>query len=80
MISNLTPQNILDTGFASLTNSLGILGTEIFVVELQKGAFDYTKWRQANLPNVSVDEYRNELVSYCEECHLPETLLKKTVP
>jgi hypothetical protein len=52
----MTDNEIQAKGMAILSERLGLVEAERFVSILQRETFDYTKWRQENLPKASLTE------------------------
>ncbi len=46
--------DIMDRGMRCLLENLGTIETERFIAVLIRERFDYTKWRQTVLDNISV--------------------------
>ena len=59
---------LLDEGMKYLSEKLGILDTERFIMLiLRRQSFDYTKWRENNLfSGMSVKEISNTAQKYCD--------------
>jgi hypothetical protein len=61
----LTDTELKIKGYEILTKYLGEVEAERFVALIQREAFDYTKWRQENLPDAeSVEELSRMAMKY----------------
>jgi len=59
---------IMSKGINCLIEKLGVLDTEIFISNLLREPFDYTKWRRDNLYNdMSLHELNQKAVQYAKE-------------
>lgn len=61
---------IMDKGMTCLIRELGIVEAEYFIVNIKKDRFDYTKWRQNQFNDMSLDELNQAAAAYEQE-HLP---------
>lgn len=52
-------------GIQCLFKELGDVNAERFIYLLKKENFDYTKWRESALCNLSLDEVLNGAKQYC---------------
>jgi hypothetical protein len=58
---------IMDDGINCLLKSLGAFETEIFISNLLKEPFDYTKWQREHFANVTLEEFSKQAVQYDKE-------------
>lgn len=59
---------LLDQGMRCLTNELGLVDAERFVVMLLRESFDYTEWRKEHLfPGMTLDRIIDEADKFCKE-------------
>jgi hypothetical protein len=58
---------IMDDGINCLLKSLGALETEVFISNLLKEQFDYTKWQREHFSNISLEEFSRQAVQYDRE-------------
>ncbi len=59
---------LLDQGMRCLTNELGLVDAERFVVMLLRESFDYTEWRKEHLfPGMTLDQIIDEADKFCKE-------------
>ena len=59
---------IMQKGINCLLEELGALETEIFISNLLREQFDYTKWRKDNLyTDMSLSELNQKAAKYAEE-------------
>jgi hypothetical protein len=59
---------IMNKGINCLIEKLGVLETEIFISNLLREPFDYTKWRRDNLYNdMSLHELNQKAAQYARE-------------
>ena len=57
---------IMNDAMNCLINTLGVVETEIFISNLIREPFDYTKWQHEKFDNVSLDDFCNQAVEYCK--------------
>ena len=57
---------IMDKGMSCLVRELGIVEAEIFIVNLKKERFDYTKWRQDQFDDMTLEELNQAAVEYAK--------------
>jgi len=55
---------IMNKGINCLIKQLGIIETEIFISQLIREPFDYTKWQRDYYANMSVNELNRKAVEY----------------
>ena len=55
---------IMDTGFACLVETLGVVNAERFIAMIKRDSFDYTIWRKEYFKDVDLEEIREEAVAY----------------
>jgi len=64
---------IMQNGMTHLLEKLGVLETEIFISNLLREPFDYTKWRKDNLySDISMQELNQKAAQYAMEHPLEE--------
>ena len=51
-----TEAEIRMTGMQALIGALGLVEAERFLAAVSRDKFDYTQWRQAGLPSLSLEE------------------------
>lgn len=61
-----TTSVIMSDAMDCLIDKLGIVETEIFIANLIKEPFDYTKWQNDKFSDMSLDEINNAAVDYCQ--------------
>ena len=52
---------IMNDGISCLIERFGIIETEIFISQLIREPFDYTKWQKQHYANMSVSELNKNL-------------------
>lgn len=57
---------IMNDAMNCLINNLGVVETEIFISNLIREPFDYTKWQHEKFDNISLDDFCNQAVEYCK--------------
>jgi hypothetical protein len=57
----------MNEGINCLVEKLGIIETEIFISQLIKEPFDYTKWQREHYADMSVSELNKRAVEYSEK-------------
>lgn len=62
-----TTTTIMNEGINCLVEKLGIIETEIFISQLIKEPFDYTKWQREHYADMSVSELNKRAVEYSEK-------------
>ena len=55
---------IMNNGINCLIKQLGIIETEIFISQLIREPFDYTKWQREHYAGMSVSEINKKAVEY----------------
>jgi hypothetical protein len=55
---------IMSDGMNYLVEKLGIIETEIFISQIIREPFDYTKWQREHYVNLSVSELNKKAVEY----------------
>jgi len=55
---------IMNEGMNCLVEKLGIIETEIFISQIIKEPFDYTKWQREHYAGLSVSELNKKAVEY----------------
>ncbi len=56
---------IMEDAMNCLIEKLGIVETEIFISNLIREPFDYTKWQHEKFDDVSLDDFCDKAVDYC---------------
>lgn len=51
-----TDSELRAEGMSALTQALGLVEAERFIVSLARESFDYTEWRRTHLPQMSVKQ------------------------
>ena len=62
-----TTTSIMNEGITCLIERLGIIETEIFISQLIREPFDYTKWQREHYANMSVSELNKKAVEYAKK-------------
>ena len=57
---------IINDGMNCLVERLGIIETEIFISQIIREPFDYTKWQREHYANMSVSELNRKAVEYAK--------------
>ena len=58
--------NIMSDGINCLIERLGIIETEIFISQLIREPFDYTKWQREHYGEMSVSELNKKAIEYAK--------------
>jgi hypothetical protein len=61
-----TTATIMNDGINCLVERLGIIETEIFISQLIREPFDYTKWQSEHYSGMSVSELNKRAVEYAK--------------
>ncbi len=56
---------IMEDAMNCLIEKLGIVEAEIFISNLIREPFDYTKWQHEKFDDVSLDDFCGKAVDYC---------------
>ena len=67
MIDNIQNSAIMTAGMKLLRENLGLIESEIFLVNIKQDRFDYTEWRENLYEDMSLDELLNNAASYMKE-------------
>ena len=67
MIDNIQNSAIMTAGMKLLRENLGLIESEIFLVNIKQDRFDYTEWRENLYEDMSLDELVNNATSYMKE-------------
>ena len=59
-----TTATIMNEGIHCLVERLGVIETEIFISQLLREPFDYTKWQREYYAAMSVSELNKKAVEY----------------
>ena len=59
-----TTTTIMNDGINCLVDRLGVIETEIFISQLIREPFDYTKWQREHYAGMSVSEMNKRAVEY----------------
>ena len=57
---------IMEDAMNCLISKLGVVETEIFISNLIREPFDYTKWQHEKFDDLSLDDFCNKAVEYCK--------------
>ncbi|MCM1062208.1 MAG: hypothetical protein NC452_18240 [Eubacterium sp.] len=57
---------IMEDAMNCLIGKLGIVETEVFISNIIREPFDYTKWQHEKFDDVSLDDFCNQAVEYCK--------------
>lgn len=57
---------IMNDAMNCLIRNLGIVETEVFISNLIREPFDYTKWQHEKFDDVTLDVFCNQAVEYCK--------------
>ena len=61
-----TTSVIMEDAMNCLIDKLGIVETEIFISNLIREPFDYTKWQHEKFDDVSLDDLCDKAIEYCK--------------
>jgi len=61
-----TTTTIMNDGINCLVERLGIIETEIFISQIIREPFDYTKWQREHYASMSVSELNKKAVEYAK--------------
>ena len=66
---------IMNMGMNCLVDKLGIIETEIFISQIIREPFDYTKWQRGHYADMSVSELNRKAVEYAKNnpCRIKES-------
>ena len=59
-----TTTTIMNDGINCLVERLGVIETEIFISQLIREPFDYTKWQRDHYADMSLSELNKRAVEY----------------
>lgn len=57
---------IMNDAMNCLIRNLGIVETEVFISNLIREPFDYTKWQHEKFDDVTLDGFCNQAIEYCK--------------
>lgn len=57
---------IMNAGMDYLVEKLGVIETEIFISQIIREPFDYTKWQREHYADMSVSELNKRAVEYAK--------------
>ncbi|GHT40519.1 hypothetical protein FACS189437_06220 [Bacteroidia bacterium] len=57
---------IMNDGMNCLMERLGVIETEIFISQIIREPFDYTKWQQEHYAGFSVSELNKKAIEYAK--------------
>ena len=57
---------IMNDGINCLVKQLGIIETEIFISQIIREPFDYTKWQREHYADMSLSELNKKAVEYAK--------------
>lgn len=58
---------IMNDAINYLVEKLGVVETEVFIANLIKEPFDYTKWQSEHFKDTSLEDLNNQAVKFCRE-------------
>ena len=58
--------SIMNDGMNCLIEKLGIIETEIFISQIIREPFDYTKWQREHYADLSVSELNKKAIEYAK--------------
>ncbi len=58
---------IMSEAMKCLIEKLGIVETEIFISNIMKEPFDYTKWQRNHFDDISLEVFNTQAVQYCKD-------------
>ena len=61
-----TTATIMNDGMNCLVERLGIIETEIFISQIIREPFDYTKWQREHYANMSVSELNKKAIEFAK--------------
>ena len=61
-----TTATIMNDGINCLVERLGIIETEIFISQIIREPFDYTKWQREHYANMSLSDLNKKAVEYAK--------------
>ncbi len=62
---------IMEEAMNCLIEKLGVVETEIFISNIIREQFDYTKWQHERFDDVSLDDFCTRAVDYCQKRETP---------
>ncbi len=62
---------IMEEAMNCLIEKLGVVETEIFISNIIREQFDYTKWQHERFDDVSLDDFCARAVDYCQNRETP---------
>jgi hypothetical protein len=57
---------IMNEGMNCLVEKLGVIETEIFISQIIREPFDYTKWQREHYAGLSVNELNKRAIEYAQ--------------
>lgn len=57
---------IMNDAMNCLIRNLGIVETEVFISNLIREPFGYTKWQHEKFDDVTLDDFCNQAIEYCK--------------
>lgn len=57
---------IMNDAMNCLIRNLGIVETEVFISNLIREPFDYTKWQHEKFDDVTLDDFCDQAIEYCK--------------
>ena len=63
----LSEVEIMDRGMTCLIRELGIVEAEYFISNVKRERFDYTKWRQNQFNDMTLEELNEAAAKYAKE-------------
>lgn len=65
---NNNTSNIMEAGLDCLIDRLGVIDAQRFIVEINRGGYDYTLWQRGLFQDMSLEELTEKAVSF-EKAH-----------
>lgn len=62
-----TAMEIMDIGFASLVEKLGVVDAERFIAMVKRDNFDYTVWRRSYFDKMDLAQVSKEATAYAKK-------------
>ena len=63
----LANQSIMEEGMTCLKENLGIIKAEMFVAEIIRNNFDYTKWQREHFDAMTTDEIKQDIDEFLKK-------------
>jgi hypothetical protein len=75
-----TTATIMNNGINCLVERLGIIETEIFISQIIREPFDYTKWQREYYSDMSVGELNKKAIEYAKNNPRPNPPQDAIIP